>query len=381
MTDLNRPHHYPKALSERAQSKISKASAPEVLWYSRCPVPTPLGFAARLGWFEQEFRADAITIQAVPDALDSSFSASYEQHQLYGSFRQGSNVPALWAKASGADTLLLGLNWLDEAQLVLVRQDSAIHTLTDLAGKKLALPVTNRRIDTARASTLRGFSNVLKLAELPQSSVQYLDFPFQFNPAEPLQDPVSACYASLAAALVRQDVDAIFVKGAKGMELANQAGLRLLYDLRHHPDPFIRANNSAPRPITVDAALWRDQPQLVLRFLNRILDVEDFSANHPDATFDYVAQESRSTVDWVRQAYGNDLHLRQGTSLALNQLDALSDYKDFLFEQGFLLANFDLADWIEPLPLKILQAERSRRRTMQRHQPDLSMKAAIGSLW
>ena len=60
MTDLNRPHHYPKALSERAQSKISKASAPEVLWYSRCPVPTPLGFAARLGWFEQEFRADAI---------------------------------------------------------------------------------------------------------------------------------------------------------------------------------------------------------------------------------------------------------------------------------------------------------------------------------
>ena len=81
MTDLNRPHHYPKALSERAQSKISKASAPEVLWYSRCPVPTPLGLAARLGWFEQEFRADAITIQAVPDLLDSLWRHLPEQDE------------------------------------------------------------------------------------------------------------------------------------------------------------------------------------------------------------------------------------------------------------------------------------------------------------
>jgi ABC-type nitrate/sulfonate/bicarbonate transport system substrate-binding protein len=381
MADLNRPYSYPKELSERAQRKLSRNTPPDVLWYSRCPVPTPLGLAARLGWFEQEFRADAITIQAVPDLLDSAFSASYEDHQLYGSFRQGSNVPALWAKAGGADTLLLGLNWLDEAQLVVVKQDSAIQSLTDLAAKKLALPLTNRPIDTARASTLRGFSNVLKLAEVPQSCVLFVDHPFQLNPTEPLLDPVSACYASLASALQRQEVDAVFVKGAKGMELASQTGYRVLYDLRHHPDPFIRANNSAPRPITVDAALWRDQPQLVLRFLDRILDVEDFAANHQQAVYDYVAQESRSTAEWVRQAYGSDLHLRQGISLALNQLSALSDYKDFLVEQGFLVANFDLADWIEPAPLKILQAERARRRAMQRHQPDLSMKAAIGSLW
>jgi ABC-type nitrate/sulfonate/bicarbonate transport system substrate-binding protein len=379
MTNFSQPYRAAKALSERAQLQLRKVSAPEVLWYSRCPVPTPLGLAARLGWFEQEFSSDAITVQAVPDLTDRLYCASYEEHQLYGSFRQGSNSAALWAKARGADTLLLGLNWLDEAQLVLVRQDAPINSLSDLAGKTLALPATKRRIDTARASTLRGFSNLLKLAGLSQQEVGYLDLPFQLSEAN--TDPVAACYAKLAEALVQGQVDAIFVKGAKGVELASQSGLRQLYDLRHHPDPFIRANNSAPRPITVDAALWRDQPQLVLRFLNRILDVEDFAANHPEATYDYVAQESRCTVDWVRAAYGNDLHLRQGISLALNQLDALSDYKDFLFAEGFLPANFDLADWIEPLPLKILQAERARVRTMQRHQRDLSMKAAIASLW
>ena len=32
----------------------------DTLWYTRCPVPTPLGLAAKLGWFDTEFAPDGI---------------------------------------------------------------------------------------------------------------------------------------------------------------------------------------------------------------------------------------------------------------------------------------------------------------------------------
>ncbi|WP_348729739.1 ABC transporter substrate-binding protein [Rheinheimera texasensis] len=383
MTDFNRPLRSPLAIAQRPPRQTKYAAPPEVLWYSRCPVPTPLGMAVRMGWLEQEFRRDIIRLQAVPDDLEYNASVSYEEHHLYGSFRQGNNTAALWAKAWGADTLLVGLNWLDEAQLLLVREDSAIQSLADLAGKKLALPVSMRRIDAARASTMRGFTNILALAGVAESAVQFVDIEFAAIIGREFDEPVSAGYARLAEALQTGRVDAIFVKGAKGVELAAQPGFRQLYDLRQHPDPLVRANNSAPRPITVDAALWREHPQLVLRFLNRVLQVDDFARAHPDATAEYVAEESRSTVHWVRQAYGDDLHLKQNISLDPIALSALSHYKDFLFSRGFIPANFDLDHWVEPLPLRILQAERERRvatqLAAQRQTP--SYQDAVASLW
>lgn len=383
MTDFNRPQRAPLLTTARPSRQIKYAAAPDVLWYSRCPVPTPLGLAVRMGWLEQEFRKDTIRLQAVPDDTEYNAALSYEDHHLYGSFRQGNNTAALWAEAWGADTLLLGLNWLDEAQLLLVRDDCTIHSLTDLAGKKLALPVSMRRIDTARASTLRGLSQILTLAGIAETKVQFVDIAFAALTDADAAEPVSAGYARLAEALQTGQVDAIFVKGAKGAELAAQPGFRQLYDLRQHPDPQVRANNSAPRPITVDAALWREHPQLVLRFLNRVLQVDDFARAHPDATADYVAQESRSTVHWVRQAYGNDLHLRQHISLDPLELSALSHYKDFLFSRGFIPANFELDRWVEPLPLRILQAERQRAASQQTalQQVTPSWQDAAASLW
>lgn len=381
MTDFSRPLRTPLIPAQRPPQPTKYAAPPDVLWYSRCPVPTPLGMAARMGWLEQEFRKDTIRVQAIPDDTEYNASVSYEDHHLYGSFRQGSNTAALWAKAWGAETLLIGLNWLDEAQLLVVRSDSDLHSLIDLTGKKLALPVSMRRIDSARASTLRGLTNILAVAGIAESEVNYIDIEFAAITGQDFAEPVNSGYARLAQALESDIVDAIFVKGAKGVELAQQNGFRVLYDLRQHPDPLIRANNSAPRPITVDAALWREHPTLVLRFLNRVLEIDDFAKAHPEATEDYVAQELRSSVHWVRQAFGPNLHLKQNISLDPLELSALSHYKDFLFSRGFIPANFDFAQWVEPLPLRILQAQRARQQAQQPHMAPPSYQAAVASLW
>lgn len=150
-------------------------------------------------------------------------------------------------------------------------------------------------------------------------------------------------------------MDAIFVKGARGYESAVQNGTTIIYDVRQHPDAKVRANNGAPRPITVDAALLRDRPDLVTRFLSRIVDVADWSAKHEAETVAYIAKESGSTDEWVRKAYGNDVHLNQGTDLNPESIAALEGYKNFLLEWGFIKADFDVNAWIEPGPLAEVQ--------------------------
>ncbi|MCQ4437423.1 hypothetical protein NO135_20735, partial [Clostridioides difficile] len=72
---------------------------------------------------------------------------------------------------------------------------------------------------------------------------------------------------------------------------------------------------------------------------------------HPDETAHYVAGETASSIDWVRAAYGNQLHRHLGVNLDDESVAALDDFKTFLHDQGFLEADFDVADWIDPRPL------------------------------
>jgi len=43
----------------------------DAIWYTRCPVPTPLGLAAQLGWFNQEFAPDGIVIKTLQEAVSN----------------------------------------------------------------------------------------------------------------------------------------------------------------------------------------------------------------------------------------------------------------------------------------------------------------------
>ena len=86
----------------------------DTLWYTRCPVPTPLGLAAKLGWFDAEFAADGIAVKSLREVGDAALQEShYDHHQNY-SFRQGGSVPAIWARSLGRRTRVIGLNWIDE---------------------------------------------------------------------------------------------------------------------------------------------------------------------------------------------------------------------------------------------------------------------------
>jgi len=333
---------------------MSQDTPVTALTYTRCPVPTPLGLAARQGWFNEEFRGDGIEIHTLQETTDPNLRESHYDHHLSNSFRQGGNVPALWARARGADTRVIGLNWIDESQVVLSRPDSGILAPHDLKGRRIGLPLHDISIDHGRASALRGVLVTLEQGGLSRKDVELVDIAIP-------RAPVSAGwggggrggggYTRLDQALQSGEVDAIFVKGARGLQAAHERGAHIVYDIRHHPDPKVRANNGAPRPITVDAALLRNRRDLVVRFLTRIVKVADWAAEHKSETVAYIAKESGSTDEWVLKAYGADAHLHQGTDLDPVAIAALDGYKNFLFENGFLAANFDIGAWIDPAPL------------------------------
>jgi ABC-type nitrate/sulfonate/bicarbonate transport system substrate-binding protein len=319
-----------------------------------------------LGWFLDEFRDDGIGIFTLQEADDASLRESHYDHHLTNSFRQGGNVPAIWARARSLNrpgTKVIGLNWVDEYQGVITLPGTGIHTVRDLKGRRLALPRTqNIVIDHGRAGALRGFLTALETEGLSQSEVSFVDVTVDrstaaFAVTARRQGGYSDQFMAMQAGLV----DAIFVKGARGLQATQEIGAHVIYDIRNHPDPVVRANNGAPRPITVNAELLENHPGIVRRFLGRIVDIGDWAAAHPAETIAYVSRETRTGEDWVRKAYGRDLHLRQDTHFNELAIDALESYKSFLFRHGFIAADFPVRDWIDPAPL----ADIGRRRRIR----------------
>jgi len=339
----------------------------EILWYSRSPHPCPLGLAAQLGWFIDEFRDDGIRVFTVQDSADPTLRDSHLDHHLPNSIRQGGNVPAIWARSRGARTRVVGLSWMNEFQGIVSLPGSGIEVPADLAGRRVALPVYDSSVDGRRSEALHGFLIALGGAGLQPKDVRFVDVAADRHwhpepvakalgtgsdsmvPAVP--PGVFGEYARQIGALLRHEVDAVYVKGARGLRAAHIVRGHIVQDLRVHPDPMAQVHTGTPRPITVDEELLRTHPEVVERFLARILAAGEWAATHPRETAAYISRETQTTEEFVREAYGIDVHRHLVTDLAPRSVQALESQQHFLHEWGFINKGFDVRAWIEPGPL------------------------------
>jgi len=346
------------------------ASKLDTLWYTRCPVPTGLGIAIQQGWLEDAFRARGTKLSSLLESDDFATRESHFSHTLRNSVRHGGNIPAISARARGRDTRVIGLSWADETQLILASPESGIRTVRDLKGRRFGLPNwKNVEIDFTRAQALRGLENALRLEGLEVSDVEIVDQDIDAHYSDERAENVNGTLARRVGsrarannleviALLRGEVDAIFLKGAHGAQVANQFGLTKVIDTGAHPEPLVRANNGTPRTLAVDGHLLDNHFDAAVTILDQVLRAEAWARGHPSEVRRYLARETNSSEYWVSVAYGEDAHARLKTDLAEQSITAIQDFIDFLRRWNFIPQGFDARAWIDHRPLETLRSVR-----------------------
>ncbi|WP_018681750.1 ABC transporter substrate-binding protein [Actinokineospora enzanensis] len=329
------------------------------IWYTRCPVPTASGLAHNLGWLAEEYAADGLEVGILQDAAPE-IAARHFDHRLVGLFREGGNVPALVARSEGAPTRLIGLTWIDESQVIVVRPDSGITAPEHLAGKRVALPAlaADRARSFPRAMALHGFVGALGTIGLSIADVTLVEVPTGQGDVGRGAEGGSSLFG--IEALAAGDVDAVYIKGAQAAEQAVTHGLVIGIDLDSFADRRFRVNNGTPRPITVHEQLLAERPDLVVRFLVRTLRAADWAADNLDQVREILARETRAGAKGVELAYRDGFHRALHPDLSDERLGLLTRQKNFLLAHGFLARDIDIDAWAahEPLAEALRQVDR-----------------------
>ncbi|MEV5650978.1 ABC transporter substrate-binding protein [Nocardia sp. NPDC052254] len=324
----------------------------DTLWYTRCPVPTASGLAHSLGWLDETAQRNGLRFGVLQDA-GPELAGSHYDHDLSGLIREGGNVPAIAARAQGAPTRLIGLTWIDESQAILVGPDSPVRTAAELAGLRIGIPAwaQDRPRSFPRAMALHGFTDALCLSGLTLADVTVVELSAERDPQVRTEIQRSHRITWGADELIRGEVDAIYVKGARAQEVAAQHGLRVAVDLDATETKRLRVNNGTPRPITVHQDLLDAIPEVVIGFLAQSLRAADWAAGDLAGVRTVLQRETLSGPEGVVAAYGEQFHRGLHPSLDAERVELLGVQKQFLYTHGFLDADFDLESWVAPEPL------------------------------
>jgi ABC-type nitrate/sulfonate/bicarbonate transport system substrate-binding protein len=317
----------------------------DLIYYTRCPVPTATGLAVGLGTLEAALRDrhDA-TLVALQDVADPALRLHHFDHELGSLFREGGNIPALWAFSRGAPTRLLGITWLDEYQAIVTFPSSPVRELGDLAGRRVSAPSSASAIvDVARASTLRGFEQALGTVGLRLEDVHVVD-----APREPMTGPTSdgrgEHFDAELELLAAGEVDAVWLKGAGGVAAVRKRGLAEVFRIDLHPDPLVRVNNGTPRALTVRQELIDERPELVRTYLRTLLD-GPWRVRDRRHLWEALSSETHESVEDAEIAYRRVAPDSLVPSLREPRVRALQHQADFLFDHGFIPNRVDVDSW------------------------------------
>jgi len=329
----------------KAASPLPPSTKDDIeLWYSRCGAATASAIAIRRGWLQAEFARGGTVLRSLRESEDGTIRDAHYHHQLSGLFREGGNIPPIWARSNGAETAVVGITWLDEYQGILSLADGPVRDIGDLADKRLALPLNRNLIDFQRGAALHGFVTALRLAGANADDAHFVDVL-----------PTSRADGQRTSeldALLEGRVDAIFVRFARGARWARDPRLHQVINLNEQPDPLTRVNNGTPRPVTVDRLFLERHPDLVVRYLAVLLRTAAWAEHNPAEVLELLASEGGgANVDEVLDSHGPNVHRSFRPKLTSEYIQGLDVQKNFLRDFSFLKGDFDTQAWVVHGPL------------------------------
>lgn len=341
----------------------------DTLWYTRCPGPSAAAIAINLGWLEQEFAADGIAVKSLAASGDRSVHLSHYRHTQPNSFRFGGYVPPLLAKAQGADLKVIGLAWADRLAGIFALPEGPLKTPADLSGRRLSLPIRDEGdIDWWRGQVLAGYEFALKAAGLTLEDVELVEVPVRRSwvedatTGEASGQSLWGARSQLAlqreeiAALIQGRVDAVYSDAALGALLQAFTGARPVIRIVAQPDSGT-GDFGYPTVLTVSGNLLEEHPDLVDRWVARLLEANDWSLAHRQDARRIIAQESGLPEDLVEVAHSPRVYGQLDVDLTARLVAVLRQRHDSLLRNGLIQQPIDFAGFVDAGPL-----ERARQR-------------------
>jgi ABC-type nitrate/sulfonate/bicarbonate transport system substrate-binding protein len=354
----------------------------EQIWYTRCPVPTASGVAiqagfleeefardgiavtslAQAGFFEEEFARDGIAVTSLAASDNIEVRQSHFDHRQPNSFRQGGHTPPMWARARGRKTKLIGMSWIEEYQAIITLPGSGIRTVRDLRGRRFGIQQKlGDQIDFWYGRSLRGLTSALGTEALTVADVDLVRLPVN-DSVIGLDPPSRTGLLDSGArrarfqqrevfALIRGEVDAIYVNSSPGAHLRAFLGAHEVLEFGRHPDRYLRINNAVPTVLTVDEGLLLERPDLVDRYVAQVLRAARWAKTHPGEVRRMAAIDVGAPEEWIDIAYGPEMHAGMDLYFDDWTLEALGLQKAFLLEHGLLPEDFSIDGWMDAGPL------------------------------
>lgn len=343
----------------------------DTLWFTRCPAPTAATIAIWQGWLAEEFARDGIAVSSLAASRDKAVHRSHYSHTQPNSFRFGGYVPPLITRSRGTDVRIIGINWTDRASGLWVLPDSPIRQAADLRGRRLSVPRrVNDQIDWWRGTVLAGHYAALAKAGLAAEDVTFVDVDItrEFVEDVTLGDDHGqslwgarsqfAVQREEVAALIRGEVDVLYSDAVLGALLEAAVGVRKIIDLAA-PEDAPTPGLGFPSVLTVSGALLDERPDLVARWVGRLLDADDWARANEAEAKRLIARDSGMPEDFVGIAYSPRVHRQLDVTLAPNRVALLKARHDFLLAHGFLAAPIDFDRFIDHGPLERALAARA----------------------
>jgi ABC-type nitrate/sulfonate/bicarbonate transport system substrate-binding protein len=321
------------------------------IWFSRSQVVSPLAVAVQTGKLQAAFAGAGIDLQSTTDHADPDIRRAYFDHSIPWSFRQGGSLPALWARSNGAASRLIGLSWNNEFQAIITLPSTGIKSAKDLDGRRFAVPhFSPLGVDLSAPFALKGLLSARAAEGLDASGVELIDVAaagrgdanplgqFALGPLQPLP--------AEAIALLRNEVDAIYVKGVEGVRVANAIRASIVSEFSAHPDPWIRLGAGNPRPLTIGSVFASERPDLLSLLLTTLGNIVEWAAQNPEAAIDALSEIHQSSRQAVRAALGPDIGKHLTLTLKDEELLLLDRYKRQLLDWNILTNDFSISDWV-----------------------------------
>ena len=335
--------------------------------YTICPVGNASYISANKGFLQKAFEklgVKPIKLQTLesPELWKTHFT--YQNDIL---FREGGNIPPLWAKSNDTGVVLIGLAVLDQKQHIIVRANSDIDTIEQLRKRKIGIPVHHDPvIDFHRASAEQGFKISLSARGVSEKEVEIVEVMGKGDFIPKKQGEKRDLGAAEVEALDNGQVDALYVRGTRSQKLFDTGKYKSIFEIHANPNLLAPINNEQPNALTVSRKLAEEHPEVVVEYVKQVILAAEWAKTNYEEVLNLFAEQTFGTPGQVASAYLPGFHKNLTPELSEKSLSLLEGQKRFLFDRGYLKKDFPLEKWADDSFLKAAWKEINSEKEKER---------------